>query len=473
MLRKPLVDDPSAPPNNVAPKKTYLLTPKAPQAPQEPVTPATVGWRASVAPKRAPKTWGKRLGTIAIGVVAAAIGAAIVVALLLPSFVRRRCVEAAAAQGITLAMDDVRLGAGRFVLVNVTASAPELPKMSAKAAEIDVEMSGLDVARLVAKDGELALDGPYDDVKRVIGAWQRAHRGAGASAPLPRLVVEAMHVVWTRPFGEDGRIDALETRAEIARRGAELHVSTPHATLATEAATLGPWRFVYDRDDTDMRARLAFDPQLADGPSALLVGDAESVTSLDVTIARTPLTAIGVPAAALGLRGTEQIEATVHYRRASAVRVEARADVAIFALRVAAVPMPLDAKLELAAAGDPSNAVEVKKGELTVGPVHGAVVGTLRVFPDGARVELAWTAVPIPCASFLTLPSEPTGMPPALPDITAEVQRFLHATGIAKVTGEVRMTGALTFDSRDLGQTRVDVSPKACCNVSLFGAPAP
>jgi hypothetical protein len=62
-------------------------------------------------------------------------------------------------------------------------------------------------------------------------------------------------------------------------------------------------------------------------------------------------------------------------------------------------------------------------------------------------------------------------MPPPLPDITAEVQQFLQATGIAKITGDVRMSGALTFDSRDLGQTRAVLSPRATCNVALFGNP--
>ena len=413
------------------------------------------------------------MGLVVLALACGAVGAAIAAVLLLPGYVRRKCIEAAAEQGIVLAVDDVHVGAGKFLLVNVTASSPELPKMSAKAAEVEIEMSGLDVARVVAKAGEIAIDGSYENVKRALDAWQRAHatEARGKSATPPRFVIEAMHVAWTRAFGDEGRIDTLETHAEIARRGAELRFSTPHATLTASAGTFGPWRVTYDRDASAVRARLAFDPQLADGPSALLIGDADGtrVTTLDVDLARTPLASLGIPAVALGLRGSEQIEATVRYRRTSPVRIEARADVALFALRIASVPMPLDAKLTLAAVGDPANALDVKKGELAIGPLHGAVLGTLRVFDDGARIDLAWSAAPIACASLVTLPAEPPGMPPPLPDITAEVQQFLQATGLAKVTGEVHMAAALTFDSRDVGQTRATLSPRATCNVVLFG----
>ncbi len=473
----PVPDPPEEPPLDlpVPPKRKYVL---------EEFDPAVVGYQTkaekkahATKPKRA---WGKSLGTAGIGALLLLIVVGAVTVLTLPGCLKRSCIEAAAARGVALTIDDVHLGAGRFTLVNVAAKAAELPGVSLRADEVEVEMAGLAPSRITARNGGLEIDGPYEQIKESFAKWRATHKGSipgdgsGGGAASPRVVLEGAHVMWTRGFGSQVKVDILEMRLEVgqtAKKEDEVHVVSPHVLVNVGSGDIGPWRITYDREGEEARTRIGFDPKLADGPNAIFVTSGSRIATVDVTIARTQLANVGVPPELLGLPagGSTQVEANVRFTHSVANRVDAKATLGLFGIKTASVPAPLDAKAELQVAGDPASA-EVKKGTLAVGPLNGAVLGTLRVFDDGIRVDLGWKAGPLPCNVFAATPSIPTvtgGLP--LGELANQLKDFAQATGIAKVTGEVRMEGALTFDSRDFGTTNVRFTPTNTCDVALFG----
>ncbi len=476
---EPPLDLPAPPPGaqpgaHPSAKRKYVL---------DDFDPAVVGYRSTEERKagaaKPKRKWGKAAGTAGLAAVLLAVVVSTITILALPGCLKRKCIEAAAARGVVLTIDDVHLGAGRFTLVNATASAPELPGVSAKATEIEIEMAGLTPMRVTARSPELVIDGPYEQVKESFAKWRATHKGsipgdgAGAGGATPRLVLEGAHVAWTRPFGANVKLDVLEMRAEIGRTGTndEVHVLSPHVIVNVGGSNVGPWRITYDREGADARSRIGFDPQLADGPNAIFVTSGERIATVDVSIPRTQLVNVGIAPELFGLPAgsSTQIEANIRFTHSVANRVDAKATLGLFAIKTAALPVALDAKAELQVAGDPSSA-EVKKGTLSVGPLNGAVLGTLRVFDDGIRIDLGWKAGPLPCDAFASAPSIPTvtGAAP-LGDLANQLKQFAQATGIAKVTGEVRMEGSLIFDSRDFGTAMVRFTPANTCDLALFG----
>lgn len=104
----------------------------------------------------------------------------------------------------------------------------------------------------------------------------------------------------------------------------------------------------------------------------------------------------------------------------------------------------------------------MEKSRLAAGPLVGALAGTVKPFDDGFRVDLAWSAGPVPCAAF----DAPLGEGSPF-DIAYQLRKL--ASNVAAVKGDVTARGSLAFDSRDLATTRVEFTPEAKCQVALFG----
>jgi hypothetical protein len=431
-------------------------------------------WRESRDKDRPGKSDGPRWNRRrAGGVVAAVVGAlavlAALTALLLPGCIRRHAIATAAAHGVALTVDGVQLAPGRYVLSGVTLSSPEMPSITMRAAEVEVETAWLEVTRVTAKNGEIAATGSYDAVLGSIVQWHAAHKKPGANAPTATFGFEAMHLVWSLPVAGVSRLDALEMRADFSPRAGESHVKAPHATLDTKRGTLGPWRFNYDRESKTTRARVGFDPQLGDGPSVLVIADDDRVTSLELNVARTTLGSLGLPASVLGLPGASDAtatEASARYTWHSPGRAEAKATLAMFGLRMTRA-MPLDAKVDLESAGDPTAGMAIKRGELTLGPLKGQVTGQVRV-ERGTRIDLAFTTASVPCSAFLLAPSAGAN-PTKLNEIADQLKQLAQALGLAKITGEYRAEGALTIDVGDPAKTAASFSAQSTCEAELFG----
>jgi hypothetical protein len=430
------------------------------------VLPAGVAARAEGPARRkgAARRWLIRVTGLLVVFGAAA---AAVVVWVLPWYVRRQCVDEAAAHGIALTIDDVELDGAGFHLLGVKATAAALPGARAQAPEIDVQTTGLHPDRLMLRRAELTLTGSFRTVDAAFSAWRASPQGGQGGAWGPTaLVVDESRVLWQAPFAENARVEAANTHLDMTWGGptAAVHVRSDNVVVVVPGGKLGPWRVDLDRTPGTSRLRLALDPGVPDACTVLVVGNDEGTTSVDVKIPRSPLSRLGVPPELVGLHGKAlQAEATAHYGAMGAQRGEASSKGGLYGIE-AGLPMALDVSWDGTTSGDRQAGLDVKKAKLAVGPMVGAMTGTLKTYDDGFRLDLAWIATAVPCAAF----EAPLGAGNPF-DVAYQLRRLAEGAGLAKVAGEVTARGGLTFDSRDLGAARVAFTPEVKCQVALFG----
>jgi hypothetical protein len=395
-----------------------------------------------------------------------AILGAVVALWVLPWYVRRECIEEAAAHGITLEVDDAKIEMSGFRLVGVRATAADVPEARAQAPEVEVETSGLRPDRMTVRRAELQLKGRWNTVDAALAKWRASPTGGQGGQWMPStLVVDESRVVWQSPVGENVRIDAANVHFEVTWQGPtnELHARSDKVAVVVPGGTLGPWRVDIDRAKTS-RVRVALDPGVPDACTVLVVGDDEHTSSVDVVVPRSPLARLGVPPEMLGLRGSAlQVQIDAHYVALGPQRADATTKGAIYAID-AGLPRPLDVAWEATTTGDPRGGLDLKKGRLAAGPLVGTLSGMLKTFDDGFRVDAAWSAGPVPCTAFDAPLDEAQPF-----DIAYQLRMLAQATGITKVKGDVSARGSLAFDTRDLATARVEFTPEVKCQVALFG----
>jgi len=272
--------------------------------------------------------------------------------------------------------------------------------------------------------------------------------------------------VWQAPFAENARVEASNTHIDVTWGGpsATVHARSDNVLVVVPAGKLGPWRVDLDRTPGTSRLRLALDPGVPDACTVLVVGNDGGTTNVDLKIPRSPVARLGVPPELVGLHGKAlQVEATAHFAAAGAHGAEATSKGGLYGIE-AGLPAALDVSWDGTASGDPRTGLDVKKARLAVGPMAGAVTGTLKTFEDAFRLDLAWIATAVPCSAF----EAPLGAGNPF-DVAFQLRKLVETTGLAKVQGEVTARGGLTFDSRDMGAAKVEFKPEVKCQVALFG----
>jgi hypothetical protein len=437
------------------------------ELPAAPAVPATVQTDAAPRKRRAGAS-GRAIAVRAVLVllVLAAAGAA-AGAYWLPRWVRRQFIEAAAAHGITLTIEDARIEQGGFRLLGLRATADDLPGATASAPELDVETSGLRPTRLTVKGADIEASGAWSPAENAFAKWRESPRGGrGGDFIPPSVVLEDSRIVWKGAVGDAVRIEAAGMYAEATQRGndTELHARSDKVTLGVPGGALGPWRVDLDRAPGMSRIHVALDPQVPESSTVLVVRDDTGTTQVDVTVPRTPPTRIGIPPQLLGVRGKDlQVEASVHYTNLGPAHADATTRGAVHAIEVTGMPQPIEVVWDGTATGDSSQGMDVKKAQLAVGPLLGTVTGTLRTFDDGFRLALAWSAGPVPCKAFDAQIDEGSTF-----DIAYQLRKLAESTGLTKRSGDVSARGNATIDSRDVGATHIEFLPVATCQVALF-----
>ena len=440
-------------------------------------------------PPRSPAHAPSRRGlAIALGValaVTAVVGAAL---LLLPTYVKRRAVDEAAARGVALTVDDARIGVGVVHLTGVGFRVGVVPQVSGTAGEVDVELVSLAPRTIAARDVALVVDGAFEEVSAATEAW------LDSLADGPGSTVEALHVQsgrlsWTRAFGMTATVDASGLTGESDARGTAVRVvaESTRVSLNPSSPALGPWRVTFERDATTARARVDLDPAIRDGASALWVESrGTGATSLKVGIPRSPLARLGIPPAAIALAplapvasaaaggAATEVEAAIDLERPTPRKATLDAKISLHGARLGGAPVPVDVALDLGATGDPEGPLDVTRGAMVVGPFKATVGGTVRLFPDGARVALAWKTAPIACAALArqvaaqSAASVGLPVPPGSAEIAARLGTLAEDLGLARVTGEAHAAGLITVDTRNVEGSQVTVTQKSTCGVTIF-----
>jgi hypothetical protein len=382
----------------------------------------------------------------------------------LPAYVRRQCIEMAASRDIDLQVDAAKLDAAGFHLIGVRATFVQIPGARGHALMVDVQTRAMRPHSLTIHGAELALSGPSGQIVSDFARW-RASLSNAPAAPWDsaRWIVEGARVVWRAPAVDGVRLEALDVNAEL--KPTELHARSDHVTVAVAQGVFGPWRVDADRLPMSSRIRVALDPGVPEACTILVVGDSERITSVDVTVPRSPLEHLGIPRNLVGGFDTSrmQLETEIHYAALGPTRAEVRATGSLHDVELAFAPRPIEIAWEATMGGDADVGIDVKKAWLAVGPLVGPLSGMLKRFEDGFRVDLAWAAGPIPCDAFAV----PLGLGRPF-DIDYALRKLAEASRIslhhgAGMTGTVSASVMISLDSRDPTTTKIDFVPQASC----------
>jgi eukaryotic-like serine/threonine-protein kinase len=374
----------------------------------------------------------------------------------LPGYALKRCVEAAAREGVTLTAQGVAVHPHGVVLSGVKATAADLPTATASARELEVSLSGLTPQGVTMRDVELTLAGPVADLPSRVAAW----RAASASGDPVEVTVQAGHVVWSSPFGPGTQLEAFDASAHVtsAGKGASAVQSGtlvwPSVMLHTPRANLGPWQVKVAQDAAATRVDVALDPSAPEWATAQVVmPTGPTASTMGMVVPRSAIARLGIPQELLGA-GTDastQIEGRVEVAASKQGASEGRASLALYGVRT--TRGPADVKLELAMAGqtDPWAAV----GSLSVGAVRGKLGGTLARPGPGLRLQVAWKPSSGPCdAEQAAAPRPPPDDAPPPPTPTRHHGRAPPPPppppAPAPVAGSP-LPVTLTLDARDLG----------------------
>ncbi len=453
-------EPPDDPRDQPLPLQLELPGGRAESRPPEPGRPAVGGGSS----RRSRVGWSVVVGLLLLGG-----GAAAIAAWALPWYLEHRSIEAAAEHGITLGIARVEAVPGGFRLFGVRATSSLLPGAVAEAPEIDVGTAGLRARDVIVRGGELSLRGSYAVVAAEFARLQQSlSRGEDAWEPASLAIVGA-RVTWQGPIGDTMQAEATDVHAKFAWSAAEdgepgqagpgragpseTHLRSDHVVFEPAAGPmLGPWRVDVDRAVGSSRLRVALDPDVPETCSLLVVGDGDRTTSVDISVPRAPVAHLGLPVSSLGWDGERvQVEGTVHYAPLGTARADLTAKGGIYGFSLPWVPLPVDATWEGAARGDPSTGIDVKSAHLAVGPFAGAVKGTVKTFDDGFRLNLAWTGGPVACSNLST----PLDIAGDASSASAANHPRRADTASASIT--------LSFDSRDLGATKVEFKPEIDC----------
>lgn len=402
-----------------------------------------------------------------------------IVVWVLPWYLRRQCIDSAAAHGVEMTIESAQVDASGFRLLGVRAALADVPGVVGQVPEVRVQTRGLHPEAMTMRGAELTLDGAWTQVGSALAKW-RAKMFSGEAGPwMPvSLAIDDSHVAWKGVIGENARVEASGVHVDVTwrSRNPELHLRSDHVVVAVPGGALGPWRIDFNRVPpgglaadrspvpASARLRLAFDPGVPESSTVLVMADEERTTSVDVAVPRSPLARLGVPLALVGVRGKDlQIEASAHYAASGPKRADARTKGGVYGIQAQGLPRPIDIAWEVAANGSAETGLDVTAGRLAVGPLVGAMTGMLKAFEDGFRVNLAWKAGPVPCKAF----DAPLAAGAPF-DIAYQLRKLAEATGITKIDGDVTARASLAFDSRDLSVTRLDFAPEASCQVALF-----
>jgi hypothetical protein len=433
--------------------------------------------KSPAVPRSAPRGSSSRSPwAFALPVIAALVlGGLVLVFFVLPIVIRSRCIATAAARGVTLAIDHVDIGLGEVRLVQVSFALDGVSQLSAKATDAQVTLAKLTPVNATVHDLAITIDGPVDTLQAALDEW-RANRArdprASVTASGQKIAFAQGSLRWTKAFGQTATIDAPDVGGEIDAVGGAIHLTTEHLSLtpgsgsasAPAGATLGPWRTTLERDEDGTRTAVELDPVIHGGPSIVYVRSAAGAVSIKANIPRSPLSRIGLPPKALRLGSDPNVEAQIAFDETLSGTASLTASVTLS--RAVFSGMPIDATLKLHATGDLAEGLDVKQGTLKAGPLSATVSGTVKLFPDGGRLALAWTARPVPCAE---LGKELAAQ--ALGGLGSQLEAIAQdAGGIVglRVAGEARASGLITLDSRDVSATNFTMTANETCGLALF-----
>ena len=406
---------------------------------------------------------------LAVGAIVGVI-ALVVLFAFVPRLVREHAVATAREAGFLMTIEHVSVGLGGISLRGVKLTAVAAPGVSADAEEIFVDGLRARSIRVLGLDAKIA--GSYGDVGVPAGILLEENRvrfAGTANAPRHLSVVKA-RLTWDGLTGEGSRAEISGLGLEADSRGPgveEVKGSAGTITLTSAASGtlhLGPWASTFELAAASSRVRIAFDPPIADGPSALLVWGDAAPLEMTVRIARSPFKNLGIRPEELGLPadGTTDLEVRLDGKLPRAERTEVKGTIALWGARAKELSRRLDVRIDLSLGGTRGQPLDLDKTTVSMGPIVAAVTGTVDVRDLALRVDAIFRSVPLTCDRLAKLGVKAifgSDIANALPPLP---QPF-------RVTGAVSVSGVVKYDSSAPAGASVSWLARETCGVSIFG----
>ncbi len=457
---------------DLTPPSSEAARPPKPSAPMIFEAPPDVGPPIELATPRGPRPVRparRRLSRRAIVLLALAallVLAGVVFVVLLPVIVRSQVIAAAREIGLELTVDEVSVATKSITLRGVGVRAIRTPGITATVREVQAGTfsSSRDV-RILGLDAKLA--GERTDVAVGLAgllADARARYGGGPAGPRHITIAEG-RVAWTAPSGD--RLAASDIGLEIDSFGPtrdDLKGNVGRFELRSNGVTLGPWTTMIEMTPASSRVRLLFDPELKDGPSALVVSG-PGATELTVKIPRSSFDHLGIRPAELGIPAdsSTDVELTISGRISDSVRSELTFEGGLWRLRPKGLPGAVDVHVAGTAKASPGKPYDLDHTTLTVGPFGGVVTGTVTPHERGVRLDAMFKLLPAACERLARAEAQKAG------PLAATLLALGHSTGALKVTGTVNASGIVHADTAEPGASTLTWLARETCGLSIFG----
>ena len=395
----------------------------------------------------------KSVVIVSLGIVA--VGCAAVIAV--PDFIQHKAIQAAAAQGIALHIGSTHLGIGGIRFENDDATTVRMPNAKA---HIDEITTSWNVDSVVINGAEVTIDGPPQ--------WAAA---PATDNPVPNESsipshLASGHISWTHALG-DAAIDVsgISGDYESSAKSGDSYKCSGNISLLVGGKTIGPFTTQYDTSrGVSNHIVVTTDPN--DPSTESFVADfSPGFSNVDLQINARPVSKIGVPPDLLGIAGlgsdpVVSVHLTDHVDRTAPAAPKANGLVSfsIGAITVPGLSAPAPVAINLVWSGNPDTAMPVSGSRFSVGPFSGPITGTI-MRPEGAAVaNLSTETNAVPCATLSK--NGPVGG-----GLMAQV---LAQAGVkSDVVGDVKISGALQFDSRNPGGRRISLTPSSTCGLSI------
>jgi serine/threonine-protein kinase len=403
---------------------------------------------------------------LAIGAVLA-VFALVVLFAFVPRIVRDRAIAMAHDAGYLMTIEHVSVGLGGISLRGVKLTAIAAPGVSAEVGELFADGIRARSIRITGLDAKIV--GSYGDVWIPLGMLLEENRARFAGTPTgPRhLSVVNAHLSWDGVLGDGSHAEVSDVGLEGDSHGSgleELKGGTGTILVSTGALHLGPWASTFETAPASSRIRVAFDPPIADGPSALFVWGAAAPLETTVRIARSPFKNLGVRPEELGLPAdaATDLEVRLDGKLPATDRSEIKGTIALGGARAKDLPRRVDVRIDLSLGGTRGQPLDLDKTTVAIGPIVAAVTGTVDVRDLSVRVDAMFRSVPLTCDRLAKLGTKAffgSDLASALPPLP---QAF-------RVTGAVGVSGVVKYDSADPTASSVSWLARETCGVSIFG----
>jgi hypothetical protein len=398
------------------------------------------------------------LGIVGAGI-AAFVGAS--------EYIDHRAVSEAAAHGVTLSIGHTRWLSDGIHFESVVATTVQIPNARIGINDLAVSWS---FSQVVANGCEVTIDGPVTSPNPVA-----KDNAVPATSGPSAIHVQDAHILWTHAFG-DATIEFTNATGDLPLaptfRNAGVTWTTDVAVTA-RGQKFGPFSAEFEHGQEE-NLTVHLNPANRDAATIRLSMIGSPSSRVEVSITGQPLSQLGIPTSALGFQlATDpkislRLNDEVDRPAGAAPHANGSVDFGTDPIALPGLPEPAPIALSMNWSGNPDQPIplnadpRVTGSSLTIGPFHGPVTGSISR-PDNALVlDLAFNSAPVPCSKFSS--GDPLKN---LLGNSAFGAMAAMAGAKSTVTGDVKLSGSVQFDSRNPGARKVSLTPVTTCGASI------